>query len=37
MISFWHKVWCGEQPLKAEFLELFSIACLGDAFAADHL
>jgi hypothetical protein len=24
-VLFWHDVWCGEQPLKNIFLELFSL------------
>lgn len=36
VISFWNDMWCGEQPLKAKFQELFSIACLGDAFVVNH-
>jgi hypothetical protein len=30
-------VWCGEQPVKAMFSELYSISCLRDACVADHL
>jgi hypothetical protein len=26
MIRFWHDLWCGDQPLKEYFPELFSIA-----------
>jgi hypothetical protein len=24
-IRFWHDLWCGDQPLKVTFSELFSI------------
>jgi hypothetical protein len=36
-ISFWHGVWCGEQPLKVAFPELYRIVYLRDNFMADHL
>jgi hypothetical protein len=29
-VLFWHNVWCGEQPLKVLFPELFTIACVKD-------
>lgn len=36
-IKFCHDVWCGDQPLKAAFPDLYIIACLRVAFVADHL
>jgi len=27
-VLFWHDVWCGDQPLKVQFLDLFRMACL---------
>jgi hypothetical protein len=36
-IRFWHDLWCGDQPLKESFSELFSIACCKEAWVADHL
>jgi hypothetical protein len=36
-ISFWHDMWCGEQPLMEAFPELFSIACFRDASVDDYL
>lgn len=36
-INFCHDMWCGEQPLKEVFSELFSIACSRDPSMADHL
>jgi hypothetical protein len=36
-IRFWHDILCRVLPLKGAFLELFSTACLRDAFVADNL
>lgn len=36
-IRFWHYFWCGDQPLKELYSELFSIACCKGAWVADHL
>jgi len=30
-VLFWHDKWCGEQPLKVQFPNLFRIACTRDA------
>jgi hypothetical protein len=32
-----HYLWCGDQPLKANFLELFSIACHKGALVVEHV
>jgi hypothetical protein len=37
MVLFWHDLWCGEQPLKFSFPELFIIACFKDTGVADHM
>jgi hypothetical protein len=36
-IMFCHDLWCGEQPLKVTFLELFSILRCLEAWVADHV
>ena len=36
-VWFWHDVWCGEQPLKFSFSELFTISLDKDAWVVDHL
>jgi len=36
-IRFWHDVWCGDQPLRATFLELFSIESCKEVWVADHV
>jgi hypothetical protein len=36
-IKFWHDLWCGDQPLKATFSELFSIAQCKEAWVAYHM
>ena len=30
-VSFWHEVWCGDQPLKFQFPDLFRMARLKEA------
>ena len=37
MVLFWHDLWCGEQPLKFSFPELFIIACIKDTEVVDHM
>jgi hypothetical protein len=37
MVWFWHDLWCGEQPLKFYFLELFTIAHCKDAWVVVHM
>jgi hypothetical protein len=32
-IRYWHALWCGDQPLKETFPELFSIA----GWVVDHM
>lgn len=34
-VLFWHDVWCGDQPLKIQFLQLFRKAILKDATVHD--
>jgi hypothetical protein len=36
-ICFWHDAWCGDQPLKKIFLELFSIAGCKEAWVGDNM
>jgi hypothetical protein len=36
-VLFWHDVWCGEQPLKNLFPELFTIACDKDVWVAETM
>jgi hypothetical protein len=36
-IRFWHDLWCGDQPLKTSFPNLFSIACCKDVWVVDHM
>jgi hypothetical protein len=34
-VLFWHDFWCGEQPLKVSFMELFTIACGKDSLVGE--
>jgi hypothetical protein len=36
-IKFWHDSWCGDQPLREQFPELFHLARVPEASVADHL
>jgi hypothetical protein len=36
-IKFWDDVWCGDEPLKNSFLELYCIAFEKDAYVSDHI
>jgi hypothetical protein len=36
-VRFWHDLWCGEQPLKVSYPNLFSFALCKDAWAVDHI
>jgi hypothetical protein len=36
-IRIGHDLWCGNQPLKATFPELFSIAHSKEVWVADHM
>jgi hypothetical protein len=36
-VLFRQDVWCGVQPFKVSFLELFTIACGKDAWVADDM
>jgi hypothetical protein len=36
-IRFWHDIWCGDQPLKESFLELFRIARNKKAWVSDNM
>jgi hypothetical protein len=35
-IKFWHDLWCGDQPLKGPFMELFSITRYKEVWVANH-
>ncbi len=35
-IKFWHDSWCGDQPLREHFLELFRLARTPESKVADH-
>ena len=35
--QIWDYLLCGEMALKEDFSELYSIACVKDAFVAIHL
>jgi hypothetical protein len=37
LISFWHDVWCGIEPLKLSFPELYSIARNKEASVSNYL
>ena len=34
-VFFWHDTWCGDQPLKVQFPNLFKLARLRDATVHD--
>ena len=36
-IKFWHDPWCGDQPLKLSFPELYSLARYSEATMADSM
>jgi hypothetical protein len=36
-IRFWHDIWCGDQPLKECFPELFRIAKNKKAWVSDNM
>jgi hypothetical protein len=36
-VSFWHGVWCRDQPLKISYPDLFSIAQRNDVWVADNM
>jgi hypothetical protein len=36
-IWLWHNMWCGDKAFKEAFPDLYSIACVKDAFVAIHL
>ena len=36
-VKFWLDSWCGDQPLRDRFPELFRLARMPDASVADHL
>jgi hypothetical protein len=35
--NFGHDVWCGNQPLKMSYLDLFNIARSTDVWVADNI
>ena len=37
LIRFWVDVWCGEEPLKFAYPELYRIACVKDGLVADFV
>uniref|UniRef100_A0A2N9EVU3 Reverse transcriptase domain-containing protein n=1 Tax=Fagus sylvatica TaxID=28930 RepID=A0A2N9EVU3_FAGSY len=37
LIRFWDDVWCGEEPLKLAYPELYRIACVKDGLVADFV
>ena len=36
-IKFWHDSWCGDLPLRVQFLDLFCLARVPKATVADHI
>jgi hypothetical protein len=36
-ISFWHDIWCGDQPLKVSYPELYRIARNKEAWVSDNM
>jgi hypothetical protein len=36
-ISFWHDTWCGDQPLKVSYPELYRIARNKEAWVSDNM
>jgi hypothetical protein len=36
-ISFWHDTWCGDQPLKESYPELYRIARNKEAWVSDNM
>lgn len=36
-IKFWSDAWCGERPLKLEFLDIFAMAVDSDAVVASYM
>jgi hypothetical protein len=36
-ISFWHATWCGDQPLKESYPELYRIARTKEAWVSDNM
>ena len=37
LICFWDDVWCGEEPLKLAYSELYHIACVKEEPVADFV
>jgi hypothetical protein len=36
-VLFWHDVWCGEQPLKVLFPNLFIFSCGKNVWVAENM